>query len=184
MHKVFISGSMAIKNINPEVLERINNVIDSGYQVLVGDADGVDTSIQSYLLERNAQSVMVYCTGEQPRNNVGKWTVNRTQTNYSPGTRAYFTAKDLVMADECDYGLMIWDTKSTGTLSNAIELLKRNKKSLVFVNKAKIFIKIKSVSDLEDLISYMSDTAKEKADKKIGFKSTIESFKNEQSSLF
>lgn len=184
MHKVFISGSMSIKNINPDVLERINNVIDSGYQVLVGDADGVDTSIQSYLHERNAYSVIVYCTGDQPRNNVGKWTVNSIQTNYSPGTRAYFTAKDLVMAEECDYGLMIWDTKSTGTLSNAIELLKRNKKSLVFVNKARTFIKVKSISDIEDLVSYMSDTAREKADKKIGFKSKIESLKNEQSSLF
>jgi hypothetical protein len=175
---------MTIKKINTEVLERINNVIELGYQVLVGDADGVDTSIQNYLLEKKAKSVLVYCTGDQPRNNIGKWPVNRIQTKYSPGTRAYFTAKDLEMAEDCDYGLMIWDTKSTGTLSNGIELLKRDKKTLVFVNKERKFIKVKSVSDLEDLISYMSESAKEKADKKIRFRSKIESFKNEQSSLF
>jgi len=184
MHKVFISGSMRIKNINHNVLRRIDNIIDSEFQVLVGDADGVDTSIQSYLVTKGAKSVLVYCTGSQPRNNVGSWDTNNIQTNHSPGTREYFTAKDLVMADDCDYGLMIWDAKSTGTLSNAIELLKRKKSSLVFVNKEKLFIKVKTVIDLESLVSYMSESALSKADKKIGLHSSIEKFKNEQSSLF
>jgi hypothetical protein len=184
MHKVFISGSMAIKKISVDVLARIDNIIDSGYQILIGDADGVDASIQNHLLEKNAPSVVVYCTGNQPRNNVGQWAVNEIVTKYSIGTRAYFTAKDLAMAEDCDYGLMIWDAKSTGTLSNAIELLKRKKNSLVFVNKEKLFVKVKSVSELESLVSYMSESSLLKADKKIGLTSTIESFKNEQSSLF
>ncbi|MCV2886535.1 hypothetical protein OE749_17715 [Aestuariibacter sp. AA17] len=184
MHKVFISGSMRIKNINQDVLARIDNIINSGFHVLVGDADGVDTSIQTYLLEKHANSVLVYCAGDQPRNNIGKWKTNNIATNHSKGTRAFFTAKDLKMAEDCDYGLMIWDTKSTGTLSNAIELLKRGKKSLVFINKEKKFLKVKTVNDLETLISYMSETALTKADKKISLMSSIESFKNEQSSLF
>jgi hypothetical protein len=184
MHKVFISGSMGIKNIHQDVLHRIDNIISSEYQVLVGDADGVDTSIQSYLLENGAQSVEVYCTGLQPRNNIGKWKTNNVQTKYASGTRAYFTAKDLVMAEDCDYGLMIWDTKSTGTLSNTIELLKRGKNSLVFINKEKLFVKVKTVTDLETIVSYMNESALSKADKKIGLLSSIEMFKNEQSSLF
>lgn len=184
MHKVFISGSMRIKNINHDVLRRIDNIIDSGFQVLVGDADGVDTSIQSYLVTKEVKSVLVYCTGDQPRNNVGNWNTQNIQTTFSPGTRAYFTAKDLEMADDCDYGLMIWDAKSTGTLSNAIELLKRHKSSLVFVNKEKTFIKVKTVTDLESLISYMSESAISKADKKIRLHSFIQKFKNEQGSLF
>lgn len=184
MHKVFISGSMRIKNINHDVLRRIDNIIDSGFQVLVGDADGVDASIQSYLVAKDAKSVLIYCTGDQPRNNLGNWNTQNIQTNYSPGTRAYFTAKDLEMANDCDYGLMIWDAKSTGTLSNAIELLKRHKGSLVFVNKEKTFIKVKTVTDLESLIFYMSESALSKADKKIGLHSSIQKFKNEQGSLF
>ena len=184
MHKVFISGSMAIKKISLDVLARVDNIIESGYQVLVGDADGVDTSIQTYLLERNAQSVLVYCAGNQPRNNIGDWPVNKIETKYSIGTRAYFTAKDLAMAEDCDYGLMIWDAKSTGTLSNAIELLKRKKSSLIFFNKEKLFVKIKSASDLEAIVSYMSEASILKADKKMGLVSKIESLKNEQSSLF
>lgn len=53
-------------------------------------------------------------------------------TSHAAGTRAFFTAKDLKMAEEADYGLMVWDTKSTGTLSNVIELLKR-KNALLFL---------------------------------------------------
>lgn len=184
MHKVFISGSMRIKNLDENVLNRINNIVDSNYQVIVGDADGVDSSIQRYLESKKTKSVIVYCSGKNPRNNFGRWLIEKIQTNVAPGTRAFFTAKDVKMAEDCDYGLMVWDTKSTGTLSNAIELLKRKKMSLVYINKAKEFLKIKEVSDLERLVSYMSESAFIKADKKLNLKDKIEFFKNEQRSLF
>jgi len=184
MCKVFISGSMRIKNLDNNVLERINNIVGFHYQIIVGDADGVDTSIQSHLFSLNNTHVVVYCSGEEPRNNIGRWEVKRISTDAKPGTRKYFTAKDLKMADDCDYGFMVWDTKSTGTLSNAIELLKRNKSSLIYINKIKEFFKVKEVNDLENLIEYMSVSAREKAESKIGLNKTIELLKNEQGSLF
>lgn len=184
MHKVFISGSMRIKNLDGNVLDRINNIIDSNYQVIVGDADGVDSSIQKYLISQEIKSVLVYCSGDKPRNNIGHWHTEVTETNAPPGTRSFFTAKDIKMAEDCDYGLMVWDTKSTGTLSNAIELLKRKKISLVYINKAKEFLKVKEITDLEKLVSYMSDSDFEKADKKLKLRAKIEHFKHEQDSLF
>lgn len=184
MHKVFISGSMRIKNLDKNVLERINNIIDSDYQVIVGDADGVDSSIQNYLKEKKSESVIVYCTGKKPRNNIGHWLTENIYSTSSPGTRAYYTAKDLKMAEDCDYGLMVWDTKSTGTLSNTIELLKHKKMSLVYINKIKEFIKIKDVSDLEKLFAYMSESSYVKADVKLKIKDKIESIKHMQESLF
>jgi len=184
MHKVFISGSMRIKNLDGNVLDRINNIISSNYQVIVGDADGVDSSIQEYLTSKETKSVLVYCSGSKPRNNLGHWKTEVIETHAPSGTRAFFTAKDIKMAEDCDYGLMVWDTKSTGTLSNAIELLKRKKISLVYINKAKEFLKVKEISDLEKLVSYMSDSAFEKADKKLNLREKIEHFKYEQDSLF
>lgn len=184
MHKVFISGSMRIKNLDKNVTARIDNIIKSNYEVLVGDADGVDSSIQNYLLNKHISIVIVYCSGDSPRNNFGHWKVKNIRTSSTPGTRAFFTAKDVKMAEDCDYGLMVWDTKSTGTLSNAIELLRRKKYSLVYINKAKEFLKIKDVPDLEKLISYMSDSAKLKAEKKIGLEKIIDSLKHEQRCLF
>jgi len=184
MHKVFISGSMRIKNLDKKVLNRINNIVSSDYQVIVGDANGVDCSIQEYLKSKETKLVVVYCSGDQPRNNIGHWELEKTHTNAAPGTRAFYTAKDIKMAKDCDYGLMIWDAKSTGTLSNSIELLKRKKISLVFVNKVKEFLKVKDVSDLEKLISYMSESAFIKADKKLKIMKNIDSFKHEQAGLF
>lgn len=175
---------MRIKNLDKNVITRIDNILNSNYQVIVGDADGVDSSIQKYLFNKQSKSVVVYCAGDQPRNNIGHWLVENIYTNATPGTRAFFTAKDLKMAEDCDYGFMVWDTKSTGTLSNAIELLKREKSSLIYINKAKEFLKIKGSTDLEILITYMSETAKLKAEKKIGLRKIIDLLKREQKTLF
>ena len=46
MTKVFISGSMRIKRLDNNVLARINNILEKHYDVIVGDAGGVDTSVQ------------------------------------------------------------------------------------------------------------------------------------------
>lgn len=184
MSKVFVSGSMQIKNLDTNVRMRINKIVTSNFDVIIGDADGVDSSIQQLLSDQKAASVTVYCSGPQPRNNIGGWPVKRVDTQFEPGTRAFFTAKDLCMADDADYGLMIWDAKSTGTLSNVIELLYRKKKSVVYVNKIKEFLNICKVEDLEKLIGYMSEATFLKADTKLGLKKRIDSLKYEQISLF
>ncbi len=88
------------------------------------------------------------------------------------------------MAQVADFGLMIWDTKSTGTLSNVIELLARKKKSVVFVNKEKTFKTVGNVEQLEALVGCMSDHAKRKADEKIKLFDRITSLKHEQPDLF
>jgi hypothetical protein len=73
MQKVFISGSMNIRHLDNNVLNRINNIVDKNFQVIVGDANGVDSSIQAYLNQRQSKSVVVYCAGDKPRNNIGHW---------------------------------------------------------------------------------------------------------------
>ncbi|MEO6678712.1 MAG: hypothetical protein ABIO21_15210, partial [Pseudomonas sp.] len=105
------------------------------------------------------------------------------ETKHSKGSRAFFTAKDVVMAEAADYGLMIWDAKSTGTLSNVIELLARKKKSLVFVNKEKAFKVVGNVSQLEELVAFMSDYARQKADEKIKLFDRISLLKHDQAEL-
>ena len=84
MHKVFISGSMKIKNLDANVIRRINNIVESNYQVIVGDADGVDSSIQKYLDSKQTKSVVVYCSGEKPRNNIGQWLTEKYKPLFHP----------------------------------------------------------------------------------------------------
>lgn len=184
MIRVFISGSMRIKRLDESVLSRINNILNKEYGVVVGDADGVDSSIQEYLSQKNAKFVRVYCTGSRPRNNIGNWETKKISTTSKPGTRAYFTAKDIEMANDCDYGLMVWDAKSTGTLSNAIELLIRHKKSLVYINKAKKFLTVSDVKDIEKLLKYMTPSSLEKAEAKLKIKAKIGTLRNEQLQMF
>lgn len=177
MTTVFISGSMGIKNLDQKFKERIDNIINSRFAVVVGDADGADSAIQSYLSFVDAPDVTIYCSGSKPRNNIGCWPVNFIATKHEEGSRAFFTAKDLVMADTADYGLMVWDSKSTGTLSNVIELLTREKNSLVYANKTKTFYSVCTTDQLESLICSMSEFSRKKADQKIGFSKRISTLK-------
>lgn len=183
MDTVFIAGSIAISRLHALVETRIRTVVERGMHVVVGDADGADSSIQACLLSAGATNVTVYCSGEEPRNNLGGWTTHNVFPSAAPGTRAFFTAKDIEMAMAADYGLMIWDTKSTGTLSNVLELLSQKKKSVVFVNKNKEFVTVSDVVGLETLIGYMSDHARQKAEDKIRLKAKIAALSNEQFSL-
>jgi hypothetical protein len=179
MTTVFISGSMGIKHLDQKVKERIDNITNSGFSIVLGDADGVDAATQSYLLLINASDVTVYCSGSKARNNTGDWLTKTIETKHADGTRLFYTAKDIAMADIADYGLMIWDARSTGTLSNVIELLTRKKKSVIYINKSKSFITVSSIPQLETLISMMSEFSQKKADQKIGLHKRIASLKNQ-----
>lgn len=183
MTTVFIAGSISISRLHEKVQERIHKIVSSDFNVVVGDADGADTSIQECLYNYQAKKVTVYCTGDTPRNNVAEWPVHKVHSKAKAGSRAYFTAKDLEMARNSDYGLMIWDCKSTGTLSNVIELLREKKKSLVFVNKNKEFMTISDKSGLDHLLTFMSSHARTKAEGKIDLSAKISSLSQEQLSL-
>jgi len=184
MKKIFISGSMRIKRIDKKVKERIDNIINSNFPILLGDASGVDTSVQELIKSKEYKKVTIYCSGVYVRNNVGRWKIRKIKTDYKENTRHFFTAKDIQMAKECDYGLMVWDSKSTGTLSNIYELLSHEKKSLVFVNKIQSFIKVTDIDEFEKLTSYMSGSAFEKADKKIQIRRKIQRLKCRQIDMF
>jgi len=71
------------------------------------------------------------------------------------------------MASDADFGLMLWDSASTGTLSNVFELIKQGKMCVVFVKKIKRFINVKSTQDVPVLISVMTEGARSKAESKI-----------------
>lgn len=183
MTTVFVAGSITIKKLDPLVVERLKKIVDQQFDVVVGDATGVDSSVQQELLLMGCNSATVFSSSLKPRNNLGSWPVNVVNTDHAPGTRAFFTAKDIKMAETADYGLMVWDAKSPGTLSNVIELLSRKKNSVVFINKTKEFIVIKNPMDIDKLISCMAASAREKVEEKIKLSERLARLKNEQIAL-
>ena len=183
MQTVFIAGSIRIKRLHPMFVERIANIVREGMPVVVGDANGADASIQAELVEQSASNVTVFCTGDKPRNNLGDWSVHQVRSSAQPGTRAFFTAKDIEMAKRAEFGLMLWDAASTGTLSNVFELLSQGKKSVVFVNRKRKFLIVKQGGDVLDLVSQMSDGARKRADRKIRLGEKVSRLSGHQSSM-
>lgn len=183
MTTIFIAGSISISHLHEKVKQRIANIVTSDFDVVVGDADGADTSIQECLSDYAARRVTVFCSGDQPRNNVAHWPVKHVYPNAAPGSRAFFTAKDVDMARACNIGLMVWDCKSTGTLSNVIELMSEDKKAVVFINKDKEFVNVSDLPSLQHLLSLMSDHARAKADVKIGLNARMAELSQKQFTL-
>jgi hypothetical protein len=183
MATVFIAGSMNIKHLDSAFMDRLDHVIGLKLDIVVGDADGVDTSVQEYLVQHSAASVTVFCSGTMPRNNIGGWRVKTVKSAHKAGSRAFFTEKDVEMARSADCGLMLWDAKSTGTLSNVIELLAQKKKSVVFVNKAKVFVIVGEAAQLEHLLAFMSEAARLKAEQKIGLSEKLDALRHDESAF-
>jgi len=52
MTKVFIAGSRQLSRLNADVKRRIDTMIDKGFTILVGDANGADKAVQRYLPKR------------------------------------------------------------------------------------------------------------------------------------
>ena len=65
------------------------------------------------------------------------------------------------MAIEADYGFVLWDGKSPGSLNNIIELLNKNKKALVYYSPEKEFY---SVSTLDDALRLLDKCDKDSID--------------------
>ena len=68
MTTIFISGSREIPFIPDEVRERVDRIIDSGFDIVVGDSErGVDSAILRYLESRSYENVSVYTIHDKPR---------------------------------------------------------------------------------------------------------------------
>lgn len=175
MATVFIGGSIDIRELDPEVKARIDRAIAQGDTLVIGESAGIDSCVQAYLQERGAGCAVVYSSGsEPPRSNVGDWPVEHVEvTHAEPGTRAFFAGKDTALAQAADWGLMVWNGRSSGTLRDVVELLRRGKTSVVFLHENKVFVEVRSLGDFDRLIARMSEAARRDADKEIGLQGTL-----------
>lgn len=149
---IFIAGPRVMRSVNDRVADRINSMIEKDYTILVGDANGIDKAIQSYLLKRKYENVKVYASNGRARNNLGKWTVEKVEVPKNIKGFEFYAAKDLKMAEDSDYGFMIWNGKSKGTLNNSINLLLMNKKLIIFFAPEKVLYNIDSLKGLENFV--------------------------------
>lgn len=150
--KVFIAGAHSVHDLDISVRQRMMTISQKGFDVLVGDCYGVDTSVQKFYSDLGYNKVTVFASNGKARNNIGNWNIRCvTVPSYFRGFD-FYKQKDIAMANEADYGFMIWDGKSRGTLNNTINLVAQNKKVLVYLSKQSKMVVIHSFDDLNALI--------------------------------
>ena len=121
--KVFFGGSKRISDIGTVILDILEAAMKRGDEILVGDCPGADARIQRYLAQSGYREVTVYCSGDEPRFNIGEWDVRTVVLD--PGLThgfAFWRQKDIQMEFDCDRAVMVWDGKSRGTWQNIVEL--------------------------------------------------------------
>ncbi|HVH75365.1 MAG TPA: hypothetical protein VM755_10690 [Stellaceae bacterium] len=153
MTKVFIGGSRHVSRLSAPVRARIDRIIEKELPVIVGDANGADKSVQTYLSKQHYLYVEVFCSGGSARNNVGGWQLRTIAADSPRGTLDFYSAKDRAMAHEAGYGLMVWDGKSAGTLLNVFRLLTQHKKVALYAGPEKRFIELKAISHWDAFVS-------------------------------
>ena len=155
----------------------IQSVLDDAVHIIVGDANGADKAIQAYLSDVNYKTVTVFHVGETSRNNVGLWDAQQVPAASNLKGRAFYTEKDKVMALKADYGIVFWDGKSAGSISNVCELLSLKKTAFVYSEPLKKFIKVTSAKELTDLLSVCAPNVRDALEKSSILKLQLETLK-------
>lgn len=168
MTKVFIGGSRNIRKLSSSVTARIDNIIERKFIILVGDAYGADTCIQRYLAEKQYENVVVFHAGHVCRNNIGNWETRAVPANFNQKGFEFYAVKDFEMARASDYGLMIWDAISKGTLNNVLNLLNEGRTVLVFFAPDQSFHTIRNPKTLSSLLLKCSEQALTIFEEKLG----------------
>lgn len=149
--RVFIAGPRAVTTLNKEVKSRLENIIGNNFTILVGDANGVDKQIQNFCHSLSYDKVRVFAANGKVRNNIGQWEVEKVMVSANKKGFDFYAAKDEEMAKTADYGFMIWNGKSKGTLNNMYNLVGLNKKVLVYLIPDKKFYTINSLEEIKKL---------------------------------
>ena len=153
---MFIGGSRHVSSLPDQVKERLDNVIGNGLRVVVGDANGADRAVQKYLLDAAYGNVVVFCSGERYRNNLGRWQTRNVAAPRGVKGFQFHAVKDREMAREADFGFMIWDGRSAGTILNVLRLVRAGKKTVLLHVPARQAMTFKTPADWDDFLSRCS----------------------------
>ncbi len=160
--RLFAAGSIRLAFLSPEVIEMVKSHQVKGTQFLVGDAPGTDQAFQKLLAEGNYSNVTVFTSASSVRNNLGQWETYFVPSGLKSSGHASHAIKDRKMSSLADGGLMMWDGTSTGTLANALDLLKDGKPcSIAIEGRFKSFETFHSESELETIEAQLPEVFEE-----------------------
>ncbi len=153
-------------------------MVEQSFLILVGDANGADKAMQQYLADTHYSNVKVFCSGETCRNNISDWAVTQVSVGPKLKGRDFFTAKDKEMAAKADYGFVLWDGKSSGAINNVFELLKHDKRTVLYFSPEKEFYNISHLNDAKALLNKCDPATLDSINKKTRLPSAIADIQN------
>ena len=153
MTKVFVGGSRHLSKLNGDVRQRLDQIMNKRFPILIGDANGADKAVQSYLSHAGYDLVEVFCMDGGCRNNIGNWTTHVVKAKNNVKGFEYYSLKDAEMTIASSVGFMLWDGKSRGTLENVCRLVDHGKSVLVYIAPTREFRSVRSKNDLGELRS-------------------------------
>lgn len=173
MTKVFIAGSRQLSRLNADVKARIDTMIEKGFTILVGDANGADKAVQRHVAEKGYRNVIVHCMAANCRNNVGGWPTREIAAPKGAHGFAYYATKDQVMVDDAEYGLMLWDGESKGTLNSVINMVRQGKPVVVYLAPRKAFQSLRSADDVIELLSKCDPASVQRFERELGIEQAL-----------
>lgn len=183
MTTVFLSGSRKIGRITDEVRYRLDNMVESRLTIITGDANGADKAMQAYLAELQYGDVTIYFVGEAPRNNVGDWPTKRVVADESLSGRDYYAQKDRAMSKLADYGFVVWDGKSSGSVQNMLWLVGEGRAVVVYFAPEKEFYNLRTQDELIELLEKCDDETLKEIGRKIDLPVRLKKLSRYQTSL-
>ena len=152
MATVFLSGSRRIGRLNNDIRRRLRNIVRHEMDVVIGDCDGADRAFQADLARIRYPKVKVFCSGNHCRNNLGGWPVEHVLVPRSMSARDFYARKDARMAAVADFGFVLWDGGSRGSLGNIIRLLNLGRKTLVYLAPERRLFPLAGMNDMDRLL--------------------------------
>lgn len=183
MSTVFLSGSRKISRLNDEVRLRLDKMIENRLAVITGDANGADKAMQAYFASRNYENVTIYFVGDAPRNNVGNWATKRIAGDPKLLGRDFYAQKDKAMSGIADYGLVLWDGKSPGSVQNMFWLLGESKTVVVYFAPKRQFFNFRNQEELIKLLAQCDDETLDDIGRKIDLPASLNKTNRRQAML-
>jgi len=141
-NKVFISGSISIKILPKEVKNSIDKIIEQNFEILVGDAKGIDTLVQNYCLSRDYYNVTIYSISKFPRYSASeKFKIKYIEVSSSiKKERERQQEKDKAMTMDSEFTFTIWDGISKGSYANILRGLDNHKRIKIYLSDKNLFL--------------------------------------------
>lgn len=150
-NKVFISGSISIKDIPKNILLTLDKIIEKNLEVLIGDASGIDYEIKRYFKKKEYYNVTIYTIEDnKPRFPVSsqfkikKVEVDEKDKKQKERIRQQY--KDIQMTKDSDYSFVIWDGKSKGSYNNIIRSLEQKQPIKIYLYDKNNFLSKEEIS--------------------------------------